>query len=78
MIRLTTESGAVYIVDQWKKQVRREGPHSPGINYDRAPDGDWKPYDNTNEFEVGGGAVFLLSDGTMRVSTAIVKVEEGI
>lgn len=75
---LHTRSGAVYLVDEAAgRLMRQEGPHSPGINYARVPDGEWHSFVMTGDFAVGESASFILADHTWRVTTPLVKIVPG-
>lgn len=77
MLRVTTTSGAVYLIDGMK--VLREGPYSPGINYATVPDNEWIEYDDINPIVVGRSAIFWGRRGFTvldRVTTPVVSIEE--
>ena len=77
MKRITTESGAVYLYDDYRGQVMRaEGPFSLGINYDVRPDGVWHVLASTPAIVVGGPVVMIFVDGAYRVTTDVVSIEE--
>ena len=77
MLRVTTESGAVYLIDGMK--VLREGPYSPGINYATVPDSKWIEYDDISPIVVGRSVIFWGQRGFTvldRVTTPVVSIEE--
>lgn len=76
MLKLTTKSGAVYLLDTEKPRLRRQGPHSPGINYSLVPDDEWHALRSFAEPVVGKPAVFGLAAGMFRVTTPVVSIEE--
>lgn len=74
MQKILTTSGAVYLLDDERVQ-RLSGPYSPGINYDRAPDGVWEPLVLPAEVIVGVSMVLHLETFS-RITTPVVSVEE--
>lgn len=77
MIKFTTESGAEYVYDaNTRNVVRLDGPYSPGINYDRVPDGFWQGVEQISKIEVGHRVHIVLSEGLFRTTTPVVSIEE--
>lgn len=76
IVRVETASGATYHYDVDKSRVTRTGPHSPGINYDTVPDGEWHGVALYREPEVGERWRLVLNDSTFRVTTRVVSIEE--
>lgn len=79
MKRIITESGAVYLYDDYRGQVMRAdgSPYSGGINYDVRPDGVWHVLAAAPHIEVGWSVEMDFVDGdTYRVTTPVVSVEE--
>lgn len=70
MIRVTTESGAVYWIDGMK--VLRDGP---GINYATVPDNQWITYKHILPLVVGRSAVFWDTREQGRITTPVVSIE---
>lgn len=74
MLKVTTESGAVYLINGNK--AVREGPYSPNINYLTVPDNEWTLYRDIR-YILGGGLVMYSRDGfSDRFSTKVVNIEE--
>lgn len=74
MLKVTTESGAIYLVNGNK--AMREGPYSPGINYLAVPDNQWTLYQDIR-YIPGGSLVMYSRDGhSDRVTTKVVSIEE--
>lgn len=71
MIRFRTKSGAVYSYDTERYRVLREGPYSPGIDYDSVPDSEWSQVINEPDFRLGHRVLFLLQQGKYRITTSI-------
>lgn len=77
MIKFTTESGAEYVYDtDARKVVRLDGPYSPGINYDRVPDGLWQTVRGISRIEVGSRVRIALAESLYRTTTPVVSIEE--
>jgi hypothetical protein len=76
IVKVETSSGAVYHYDTDKSRVTRTGPHSPGINYDAVPDGEWHDVAIYTEPEVGESWALVLGEGLLRVTTKVVSIEE--
>lgn len=73
---VTTKSGAVYMIDTKEPAVMRQGSYSPGINYERAPDGEWRALDTVPDVTVGLPLYMFHKDGTMRITTPVVSIDE--
>jgi len=78
MKRITTESGAVYLYDDYRDQVMRAdgSPYSGGINYEVRPDGVWHVLASTPDIEVGWSIEMDFVDGAYRVTTPVVSIED--
>lgn len=71
MLKVTTESGAIYLINGNK--AMREGPYSP---YLTVPDNEWMLYKDIR-YIPGGGLVMYSRDGhSDRVTTKVVNIEE--
>lgn len=75
MIRLTTASGAEYLIDGLSAQ-RLTGPYSPGIDYVKSPDGAWEPLASEPVIKVGQPLFLIRDDGSVRVTTPVAQVED--
>ena len=69
MIRVTTESGAVYLIDGLK--VLREGPP---IANQMHPDSDWMDATHITEPKVGVPMMILWRGDRMRITTPVRTV----
>lgn len=73
---VTTKSGAVYMIDTKEPAVMRQGSYSPGIDYKRVPDCMWTPLDAVPDVTVGLSMYMFHKDGTMRITTPVVSIDE--
>lgn len=70
MMKVTTESGAVYLIDGLR--VLREGPT---VNNRRHPDGDWLDAQHITPPKVGVPMMILWGDGAyVRFTTPVKSV----
>lgn len=76
MIRLTTESGAIYHLDVERRRVTRTGPHSPGIDYDTVPDDAWHDLVAWSTPTVGESLRLRIVGGKFRTTTPVTTIEE--
>lgn len=76
MKKITTESGAIYHYDEENSRVMREGPNSPGIDYESTPDDEWLAAVGATGLEPGQSAYFALRGARYRVTTPILSIEE--
>lgn len=75
-MRFTTKSGATYRVED-NRVMRETGPYSPGIAYDLCADGEWSvPLVACTEITVGERVTMDFIDGTYRITTSVVSIEE--
>lgn len=77
MDRIHTESGATYDVDWEAGRVRRRGPHSPGIDYEKIPDDEWHHFVGATPPTTGLGMQFFMGQ-TYRVTTPVTTVEVNV
>ena len=76
MLKVTTESGAVYLIDLAEGRAKRVGPHSDGIVYTAVPDGEWLAWNFFSPIVIGERLVMTsTSRGKYRHTTQIVGVE---
>lgn len=78
MIRFTTKSGAVYLLDEVENTAHRmEGsPGSSGINYGLVPDGVVHRLVKFPDVVVGESVWMFFDTGVFRLTTPVVSVEE--
>lgn len=72
MQRVTTESGAVYLIDG--RKVMRLGPHSPNIHYTAHPDDEWLEAMEVWSPRVGEPLVILWDENRARFTTPVKSV----
>ena len=75
MQKVTTTSGATYIVDGLR--TIRVGPSSPFIDYDLVPDGEWTTWEHITEIEEGF-VIYMFNNAqdTYRVTTPVETIEQ--
>lgn len=76
MLRFATESGAVYEIDYSNARVRRTGPFSPGIDYDRVPDDSWERVIALTDIAVGKSVGISLTGSLFRWTTPVTEILE--
>lgn len=75
MMKITTETGSVYILDTETQRVKRENPNAALRKDDK-----WLRYINISDVEVGKGITFLLEplgegDCTLRQTSYVTEIE---
>ena len=74
MLKITTESGAVYL-DTGHRVMRLSGPFSPGIDYTAVPDAEWQHTKALTGWSYGEPAYINFINGKWRVTTPVVSME---
>lgn len=74
MLKITTESGAVYLDDDMRV-MRLSGPYSPGIDYTVVPDSEWHTVNAPVNWELGISAYISFVNGKFRTTTPVVSIE---
>lgn len=71
-MRFRTESGAEYLFEDG--YLTRTGDYSPGIDYEKVPDGHAEKVLYHTPIEVGESALFDFENGLYRLTTPVVEV----